>query len=272
MSYIKIQNKRTERKQSDNRKKSYTRDEFEINFSILKIYKVCCMSLILNIIKKISLSYFFVIFYYNITMTNIKKICKFFSIKNKKKCCFGFCKNKIVDIDNEIVNNITGQIQGNIYILKKDILLYKLKIENKKYFVVSTLDNVLGYETIKINKNTLIKIISPLISEENINKKIYKINLQANIIDLHIDYCNREDSQELFYNLINDKITSIPIIVNNLFNYRCELQQLFNYKVPNKLDKQIHENFIISFDNNFTETNEITYNSDYLLKINLNDK
>ena len=56
------------------------------------------------------------------------------------------------------------------------------------------------------------------------------------------------------------------------FNYRCELQQLFNYKVPNKLDKQIHENFIISFDNNFTETNEITYNSDYLLKINLNDK
>lgn len=180
-------------------------------------------------------------------------------------------KNKINDKNIiDICNNINTQLINNIYILKKDIYLNRVSINNKYFYYLST-EKIFGScFSILINKNSLIKITKCEYLQEKFYNKFYninKVNLVCNIIDLHIDFHHSEILNS-FDNFINEKIHNYPIICNNLFNYVITLEQLFEnkdshiYKKRNK-----NECFIIQFDNNFNHTNELLYNTDYIKPI-----
>lgn len=210
---------------------------------------------------------------------SLKKIYNFLSssfIKRKFKKYNEYKINKKINDEkkvkdektNNIMNNINKQLLNNIYILKKDLCLIRTKIHDKYFFILESDDSYKSSQLIKINKNSIIKIVNA----ESIDSKylscyynVNKINIMCNIIDLNIDY-NHNEILNNFYNYVNNKINKQPIIINNFFNYICELQQLFNYNIPKNLNNNIHECFVIKFDGNFDD-NELRYNIDNLSPI-----
>ncbi len=215
----------------------------------------------------------------NKKIESLKKIYNFLSFSFIKKRCKRYNnykinkqisnENKVKDEKtNNILNNINKQLLNNIYILKKDLCLIRTKIQDKYFFVLEAEDSYKSSHSIKINKNSIIKIINA----ESIDSKylscyynVNKINIMCNIIDLNIDY-NHNEILNNFYNYVNNKINKQPIIINNFFNYICELQQLFNYNIPKNLKNNIHECFVMKYDGNFDD-NELRYNIDYLSPI-----
>ena len=180
--------------------------------------------------------------------------------------------NKVNDEKiNNILNNINKQLLNNVYILKKDMCLLRTKIKDKYFYILDAEDSYKSSYSIKINKNSLIKIVkAELIDVKYVNSyhNVNKINIICNIVDLNIDYHHNEILNN-FDNYINKKINNQSIIINNFFNYISELQQLFNYNVPNNLANNIHECFVMKYDGNFDDSNELRYNINNLSPIHI---
>ena len=149
--------------------------------------------------------------------------------------------------------------------------LLRTKIKDKYFYILDAEDSYKSSYSIKINKNSLIKIVkAELIDVKYVNSyhNVNKINIICNIVDLNIDYHHNEILNN-FDNYINKKINNQSIIINNFFNYISELQQLFNYNVPNNLANNIHECFVMKYDGNFDDSNELRYNINNLSPIHI---
>jgi hypothetical protein len=195
----------------------------------------------------------------NIKIYHNYKLKKYLNNKNKIN------DKKIIDI----CNNINNQLLNNIYILKKDIFLNRISINNKYFYYFSN-EKTYSSFSIQVNKNSLIKIIKCEYFQDKFCNKFYninKINLICNIIDLHIDYHHSEILNS-FDSFINEKMHNHPIICNNLFNYIITLEQLIeNKESPIYKNRNKNENFVIQFDNNVNNNNKILYNTDYIKSI-----
>lgn len=249
---------------------------------------------------------------YNYTKNNCVLLKNFINNKNNNKNksnllktiksfrCFSFLKsnninkknnnnilnkffNKKIFINNKknVILNIKKQLYHNLYELKKDLYLYKIKLNKNNikqiiYFLSPYRE--FGYNTfIKINANSVIQIedsiefndnILNLIKQNNYNNNINygKYCIFAKIVDLNIDLLENLSLQSDIDSL-NDNIQVIPIIVNSLFMYKTNYDCLFNYNVPQNLKASSNQHFLLAFDDNINEESLLYHNSDYLKKL-----
>ena len=155
--------------------------------------------------------------------------------------------------------------------------LSKIYVQNKVIYVMFPFYSNITRNRIKINKNSIIKIIKPTIItsslakiNDNYEKLLFNTNITCNIIDLNIDYHQYMILND-FDEYINNKVNDIPIIVNELFNYMCDLEQLFNFSVPSNLEKQINDKFVVKYDERYLSTNNIIPNSILIKPIDYED-
>ena len=209
--------------------------------------------------------------------------CSIFGcFKNNNKLFRLFKSKKISEKKSNSINlNIKKQLYHNLYELKKDLYLYKIKLNKNNikqiiYFLSPYKEY--GYlDFIKINANSVIQIedsiefnnnILNLIKQYNYNnhKNYGKYCIFAKIVDLNVDLLENFAIQTDIDDL-NDSIQTIPIIVNSLFMYKTNYDNLFNHNVPENLKSHTNQNFLITIDDNINDNSLICHNSDYLKKL-----
>ena len=224
---------------------------------------------------------------------------KFIKCKNNKSCkffrCFKCCKYKyntalhkffnnkklFIKENDLIISNLKKQLYHNLYELKKDLFLYKIRLNKNNinqiiYFLSNNKE--VGYsDYIKINTKSVIQIediiefnnsILNLIKQTHSNNynNYNKYCVFAKIVDLNIDHLENNILQSDIDNL-NDTIQIIPIIVNSLFMYKTNYDSLFNHNVPENLKSHTNQNFLISFDDSINSDSKVCHNSEYLKKL-----
>jgi hypothetical protein len=205
----------------------------------------------------------------------LSNLTKFFSKKKSKNKIKKLMKQS--SSNTRIVEKIVNDTLNRIYILKHDMYLSKIYVQNKVIYVMFPFYSNITRNRIKINKNSIIKIIKPTIItsslakiNDNYEKLLFNTNITCNIIDLNIDYHQYMILND-FDEYINNKVNDIPIIVNELFNYMCDLEQLFNFSVPSNLEKQINDKFVVKYDERYLSTNNIIPNSILIKPIDYED-